>query len=158
VNRKNSGLHKFVATLFYSGFAPVAPGTAGSAVAAVLYFFGCASLGAVGWLVLLAVAFAVGVRTASVMAAEWGEDPGPVVIDEGVGFLFTVALLPHGAGVAIAGFLVFRVLDIFKPPPARQAESLPGGWGIVVDDVVAGIYGNLLLRAGIHGLQWWSGR
>ena len=61
-----------------------------------------------------------------------------------------MAFLPHSLGLAIAGFFVFRILDIAKPLPARQLESLPGGWGIVVDDVVAGIYGNLLLRIGVE--------
>jgi phosphatidylglycerophosphatase A len=72
-----------------------------------------------------------------------------VVIDEAAGLLFTVALLPHGAVTAIAGFLLFRVLDILKPPPVRQLERLPGAWGIMADDVAVGILGNLLLRAGL---------
>ena len=95
---------------------------------------------------MLTVAFAVGVYTADRAAPEWGKDPGQVVVDEGVGFLFTVALLPTGAATAITAFFAFRAFDIFKPPPARQLEALPGGWGIVVDDVVAGIYGNLVIR------------
>jgi phosphatidylglycerophosphatase A len=125
-------------------------------VAAIGYFFFCASLGVVGWLVVLTAAFFIGVYTAGSMAREWGEDPGPVVIDEGVGFLTTVALLPHGAWMAAAGFLLFRALDIVKPPPVRQCERLPGGWGIVVDDLVAGIYGNLLIRAGLYCASWWQ--
>ena len=138
-----------IATLFYSGYAPIAPGTAGTAVVAVLYwlvFLLISPLDTVGWCVVLAIAFAVGVYTADRAAPEWGKDPGQVVIDEGVGFLFTVALLPTGAWTAIVGFFVFRAFDIFKPPPARQLEALPGGWGIVVDDVIAGIYGNLAIR------------
>lgn len=75
------------------------------------------------------------------------EDPGPVVIDEAAGYLFTVAWLPHGPWTAAAGFVLFRVLDILKPPPARQLERIPGGWGIVLDDVAAGVIGHLLLRA-----------
>jgi phosphatidylglycerophosphatase A len=67
-------------------------------------------------------------------------------VDEGIGFFVTVAFLPMDWSTAIAGFFVFRALDIIKPPPARQLEALPGGWGIVIDDVVAGIYGNLVLR------------
>ena len=111
-----------------------------------LFFLVSSPLGVVGWLVVLLVAFAVGVYTADKAAPEWGEDPGQVVVDEGVGFLFTVALLPTDIWTVIVAFFVFRVLDIIKPPPARQLEALPGGWGIVVDDVVAGIYGNLLIR------------
>jgi len=118
-------------------------------VVAVLYwlfFLVSSPLGVVGWLVVLLFAFAVGVYTADKAAPEWGKDPGHVVVDEGVGFLFTVALLPTDIWTVIVAFFVFRVLDIIKPPPARQLEALPGGWGIVVDDVVAGIYGNLLIR------------
>ena len=95
---------------------------------------------------LLLVSFFVAVYTADAMTGEWGKDPGRVVVDEGVGFLVTVAFLPTGWLTVVAGFFVFRVLDLIKPTPARQLEALPGGWGIVVDDVVAGIYGNLALR------------
>ena len=111
-----------------------------------LFFLVSPPLGVVGWLVVLLFAFAVGVYTADKAAPEWGEDPSQVVVDEGVGFLFTASLLPTDIWTVIVAFFVFRVLDIIKPPPARQLEALPGGWGIVVDDVVAGIYGNLLIR------------
>ena len=134
----------------------MASGTVGTALVAVLYwlfFLFSPPLELIGWLVVLVVAFAVGVYTADKAAPEWGKDPGQVVVDEGVGFLFTVALLPTDAWTLIVGFFVFRALDIVKPPPARQLESLPGGWGIVVDDVIAGIYGNLILRVLLY-LGW----
>ena len=67
------------------------------------------------------------------------------MIDEFVGFFVTVSLLPQSALVGIVGFVVFRILDIIKPPPARQVEALSGGWGIVADDVIAGIYGQMIL-------------
>ena len=153
-DRTTFALKKIIATLFFSGFAPLAPGTAGSAVAAVIYYFFCASLGVVGWLVVLTAAFFIGVYTADAMAREWGEDPAPVVIDEGVGLLVTVAFLPHSIWTAIVGFFLFRILDIVKPVPARQFERLPGGWGIVADDVAAGVYGNLLIRAGLYLAGW----
>ena len=143
-------LKKLIATLFFTGYAPLAPATVGSALVAVIYFFFFSSLEVVEWLIVLTAIFFVGVYTAHGMEREWGKDPGRVVIDEAVGYLVTVALLPHSLGLAIAGFFVFRILDIAKPLPARQLESLPGGWGIVVDDVVAGIYGNLLLRIGVE--------
>tara|TARA_B100000029_G_scaffold449584_1_gene472927 strand:+ start:299 stop:706 length:408 start_codon:yes stop_codon:yes gene_type:complete len=134
----------------------VASGTVGTALVAVLYwlfFLFSPPLELLGWLIVLVVAFAVGVYTADKAAPEWGKDPGQVVVDEGVGFLFTVALLPTDAWTLIVGFFIFRALDIVKPPPARQLESLPGGWGIVVDDVIAGIYGNLILRVLLY-LGW----
>jgi phosphatidylglycerophosphatase A len=80
------------------------------------------------------------------------EDPGVVVIDEVVGQWVTLLFLPFTPAVAAAGFVLFRVLDVFKPWPARQLESLPGGWGIMGDDLMAGIYGNLLLPAGLRAL------
>ena len=143
-------LKKLIATLFFTGYAPLAPATVGSALVAVIYFFFFSSLEVVEWLIVLTTIFFVGVYTAHGMEREWGKDPGRVVIDEAVGYLVTVAFLPHSLGLAITGFFVFRILDIAKPPPARQLESLPGGWGIVADDVVAGIYGNLLLRVGVE--------
>lgn len=133
----------------YSGYAPIAPGTAGSAVTAVAYYYLGASLGTLAWVVLVATVTAVSVAASEVMSREWGKDPGRVVADEAAGYLVTVALLPHGFWTAVAGFVVFRVFDIVKPPPVRQLESLPGGWGIVADDVAAGVYGNLLIRAGL---------
>ena len=111
-------------------------------------------LSAFGWCLLLVVGFFVAVYTADVASREWGKDPGRVVVDEGIGFFVTVAFLPAGWWTAIAGFFVFRALDIVKPPPARQREVLPGGGGIVADDVMAGIYGNLILGLLFSQLDW----
>lgn len=80
------------------------------------------------------------------MADQHHPDPSEVVIDEVVGMMVTLAYLPWSFISIGLGFLLFRVFDIIKPPPARQLERLPGGWGIVMDDVVAGIYANLALR------------
>jgi len=80
------------------------------------------------------------------------------VIDEVAGALLTIAGLGHSLPLAVAGFLVFRVLDVVKPPPAYQLQALRGGWGIMADDIMAAIYGNLLLRAA--ALFWpglWNG-
>lgn len=148
---------RVLATGFFSGYVPVAPGTAGTAVAMVPYLAACflaPGIGFLAWCLLLVLTVAVAVRTASAGERAWGPDPGPVVIDEFAGFYFTVAFLPLSPGVGVAGFFIFRVLDILKPPPARASEKLPGGWGVVMDDVIAGIYGNLLIRA---GLALWSG-
>ena len=139
-------LTKLIATLFFTGYAPVAPATVGSALVAVGYYLFGSFLGVAGWLAVLTAVFFLAVYAAQVMEREWGKDPGRVVVDEAVGYLVTVAFLPHSLGLAIAGFVLFRIFDIAKPPPARRLESLPGGWGVVMDDVAAGIYGNLLLR------------
>ena len=88
----------------------------------------------------------VAVWAAGKIADQQHPDPSEVVIDEVVGMMVTLAYLPWSFVSIGLGFLLFRVFDILKPPPARQLESLPGGWGIVIDDVVAGVYANLALR------------
>jgi phosphatidylglycerophosphatase A len=139
-------LARFVATGFGSGYSPVAPGTAGSLVG-LLLFWPLARVH-VGWLALAIVAgFAVGVVASAATAREVGlEDPGIVVVDEVVGMWITLALVPFTPLTAVLGFLLFRVMDVVKPPPARQLEHLHGGLGIMADDVMAGIYANLALR------------
>ena len=151
-------LRRAVGTVLFSGYAPIAPGTAGSAVAAVGYYFLCASLGRAEWMLVLGAAFFVAVYTAGALSREWGDgDPGRVVIDELAGYLVTVAFLPHGMWTAIAGFFVFRFFDIAKPTPIRRLERLPGGWGIVADDIAAGLYGQVLMRLGMAALTWYGG-
>ena len=148
---------RLLATVFFSGYVPVAPGTAGTAAAMVPYLVAgthAPDFGVLAWILFLVVISGVAVYTASAGERAWGPDPGPVVIDEFVGFYVTVAFLPLSPGVGVAGFFIFRILDILKPPPARASEKLPHGWGVVMDDVIAGIYGNLLIRA---GLSMWSG-
>jgi phosphatidylglycerophosphatase A len=137
---------RWVATAFGSGYAPIAPGTAGSAVGLVLFW----PLVGRGWVVQAAacvVLFIVGVAAAGRVAREVGrEDPGLVVVDEVVGMWVTLVGLPFGPFTAGLGFLLFRVADVFKPWPARSLESLHGGLGIMADDVAAGVYANLALR------------
>jgi phosphatidylglycerophosphatase A len=80
------------------------------------------------------------------------KDPGVVVIDEIVGQWIALILIPLCLWTTIGAFLLFRLTDIVKPYPARQLEALPGGWGIVADDLMAGLYANLLLRVAL--LVW----
>ena len=90
--------------------------------------------------------FIVGVWSATEAERHFGGvDPGPVVIDEVVGMLMTLALHPVTIAGALVGFVVFRILDVIKPWPARQLEDLPAGFGIVLDDAMAGVYGNLIV-------------
>ena len=142
-------LRTAIATLFFSGYAPIAPGTAGTAVTAVGYYLFCSSFGWLEWIAVLTIVTLVGVATAGSAERDWGKDPGRVVIDEAAGYLVTVAFLPHGWKTAVIGFFVFRFFDILKPAPVRKLEELPGGWGVVFDDVGAGIYGQLFIRLGL---------
>lgn len=140
-----SFLVRLIATGFFSGYSVIAPGTAGTAVALVIYCL-LPPLGLWAWLAILMGVMLVGTYASYEGEKAWGKDPGYVVIDEVIGFFVTVCFLPQSILMGIVGFFLFRVLDIWKPPPARQAEGLPGGWGIMMDDVFAGIYGNLILR------------
>ena len=115
---------------------------------ALVWYWVGGELTTLQWIILLVVVTGIAVLAAGAESRALGDDdPGPVVIDEAAGYLFTVAFLPHDVWTMAAGFLLFRLLDIIKPPPARQLEGLHGGWGIVLDDVAAGIMGNLLLHA-----------
>jgi phosphatidylglycerophosphatase A len=135
-----------IATGLGSGYAPWAPGTAGSAVGLVL-FWPVAGLAPLGQLTAIAVVSLIGIAAATNVARRLGRhDPGIVVVDEIAGMWVTLALLPLTPLTALAGFLAFRVMDIVKPFPARDLERLPDGWGIVADDLAAGVYANLLVR------------
>jgi phosphatidylglycerophosphatase A len=147
----------WLATGLGAGFFPVAPGTLGSleglAVVLLLKVLPFGRLGHVTALVAVAAAvFATGVWSAGRAENFFGKkDPEPVVIDEVLGQMVTFAAQPVIPWPwLIAGFALFRLLDILKPFPADGAERLPGGWGIMTDDIVAGIYGLLALSL----LRW----
>ncbi len=135
-----------LATSGGAGYAPIAPGTFGSAVGLVIYFL-TRSWNNVSQIALVAAISVIGVWAADVAARHFGrDDPGQVVIDEVAGQLLTLLLTGVGVTGAIVGFLVFRVLDVFKPWPARQFEQLHGGLGIMADDLMVAVYGNILMR------------
>jgi phosphatidylglycerophosphatase A len=139
-------LARLLATGFGSGHAPVAPGTAGSAVG-LLLFWPLASLPVLGQIVACVVGFVLGAYASTHLARELGrKDPGLAVVDEIVGMWVTLVGLPFGPTTALAGFVLFRVMDVVKPWPARDLERLPDGWGIMADDVAAGVYAHLALR------------
>lgn len=149
-------------TVLGSGFLPTAPGTWSSLLAALLF--------AALWLLTLAAGapraaletlVGAGVVVSGWLAVRWGawalghfggSDPRPFTLDEFAGQWVALLALPaayggdyQGLAFAVASqFLLFRVFDVFKPPPARQAERLPAGWGVLTDDLVAGAYANLV--------------
>ena len=137
----------FIATCGYIGYAPVAPGTFGSA-AGLLVFYAVRSSGSIAVeAAAIVILFLLGIWSRTEAEHHFGgTDPGPVVIDEVFGMLITLALLPVNLAGAIVGFLVFRVLDVVKPWPSAQLEHLPGGLGVMADDGMAAIYGNLVMQ------------
>lgn len=135
------------ATGFGSGYIPWASGTWGSAVGLILYYFLFRNLSFVPYLLTLTAWFALSIWSAGEAEKYFGKDSGKIVIDEIVGIFFSLALIPLSWKTGLAAFLLFRLFDIWKPFPARWCQDhLPGGWGVVMDDVVAGIYANLILQ------------
>jgi len=139
-----------IATWFGCGRVPVAPGTMGSLGAIPLYLL-VAPAGRSGVAAAAVAVTAVGIWAASIVANELGtEDPQVVVVDEVAGTLVTLLPMRHASWPAIAaGVLLFRLFDIVKPWPIRNLERLPGGWGVVLDDIGAG----LLAAAVMLGLR-----
>jgi phosphatidylglycerophosphatase A len=146
----------FIATCGYIGYAPVAPGTFGSA-AGLLVFFAIRSTQSMALeLAAIAAIFAIGLWAGTVAEHHFGGvDPGPVVLDEVFGMLITLALLPVNVAGAVAGFFVFRVFDVIKPWPSARFERLPGGLGVMADDGMAAIYANLVMQGLIRLLPDW---
>ncbi|MDR0413447.1 MAG: phosphatidylglycerophosphatase A [Dysgonamonadaceae bacterium] len=149
--------HKTIATGFGSGYFPKAPGTAGAALAAFLWWIlsvtplsSCALASVTA--VLIVVFTGLGVWSSGVMAAVWNdEDPSRVTIDEMVGVWIPLLAVKDGnIYYMICAFVLFRLFDIFKPFGIRKMEKIKGGWGIMMDDIVAGIYSLLILA----GIQW----
>jgi phosphatidylglycerophosphatase A len=137
----------FVATCGYLGYVPIAPGTFGSAAGLGVFYAVRSTESVAVELAVIAILFAVGIWSGTVAEQHFGGiDPGPVVMDEVVGMLITLALLPVNANGAIVGFLIFRVLDVVKPWPSAGFEKLPGGLGVMADDGMAALYGNLVMR------------
>jgi phosphatidylglycerophosphatase A len=139
----------FICTFGYVGYFPVAPGTIGSVAGLVVYALlrlsGARPFVDLGLVLLL---FAAGVWSGTHAERHFGTtDPGPGVIDEVVGMVITLWLQPVSGPVALAGFIIFRILDVVKPWPASRLERLHGGLGMMADDAMAAVYANLALRA-----------
>ncbi|MEK7729554.1 MAG: phosphatidylglycerophosphatase A [candidate division KSB1 bacterium] len=143
-------LSRFLATVGFIGYVPFAPGTAGSLVATLAFMLMPTYLSPVPFTLGSLAFFLLAVWAADRHASVHNPDPSEVVIDEVMGMVVAIAFLPLTPAVLIASFVLFRVFDIAKPFPVRQFEKLPGGWGIVMDDVMAGVYANVVLRAGMH--------
>jgi phosphatidylglycerophosphatase A len=153
--------HAVLATGLFSGYSPVAPGTAGTVVAIPLYLL-FVRTGWIPYVFVSLILFFVGIQGATrIEDAMQKQDPKIVVIDEIVGYLVTMFLLPQWGVFAlfgfqipkqwvlpVLGFFVFRVFDIVKPYPARKLDENPNlqGFGIMIDDVFAGIYSNIVLQ------------
>jgi phosphatidylglycerophosphatase A len=139
-----------VTSLFGIGYVPVAPATVASAVMALLiYLLGAPST--TGFLVLLPILYVSGAALSGLAERDWGRDSGKIVIDEVLGFLVSIAFVSIGdfggeGGGLILAFFMFRFFDIVKPFPVGWSQTLAGGWGVMTDDLLAGVYTNIFLR------------
>jgi phosphatidylglycerophosphatase A len=141
----------FLATGFYGGYAPFAPGTVGTAVG-VAFFWWFSHFSPFLYLVttIAFVFFSAWVADKGEQALQQKDAPA-IVIDEISGFLVTMLFVPCSLTMVLAGFLLFRGFDIGKVFPSRWIErTIPGGWGVVLDDVVAGVYANIVLQGVRH--------
>ncbi len=134
------------------GMSPAASGTVASLVTVVVWFF-LPAAPRVEWVAAVGVA-SIGVWSSGRFARSTGRhDPSDVVIDEVGGMWLTLAGMPHEPLIAAFGFALFRIFDIVKPPPIRQCERLPGGWGIMLDDLAAGLLARAVLVVGLYWLR-----
>lgn len=142
---------RLVATGLYTGYSPFVPGTVGTLPALLLVLVlghYPITLHAVG-----VVMFFLSVWAAGAAEHLFGHDSKKIVIDEWAGMFFSVALMPFSWPNYLIAFFAFRLFDVVKLPPARNFEKLPGGWGVTMDDVAAGIQANIITRVIIYALR-----
>ena len=137
---------RLVSSVFYIGYLPVAPGSLGSFAALFLYYFVKDNplLMGVAIVICLLLGFLTAGRAEDLFG---GKDASEIIIDEFTGMLVALYLLPSTMGYAVSAFLLFRFFDIVKPNPINRLEKLEGGLGVMSDDLLAGVYTNLILQA-----------
>lgn len=141
-----TGWYHLLGSFVFTGHAPWASGTVGSAAALAVYWvLPFTDNGTLTLLVALAALF-LGLPAAASLARRYGDDPSVVVLDEAVGMWIALAYLPKTWLFALGAFLLFRLFDIVKPQPARYFDNMRGAAGIMMDDVIAGIYANLVMQ------------
>lgn len=146
---KNNSFEKFIGSGFYTGYFPVASGTVGSIAAIIIYLIpGFEELIII---IPATISFMIyGIYLGTKFEAEYGKDPAQCTIDEVVGTWISLIALPKTIWIITAAFFLWRILDIVKPPPARNLEKLKGGLGIMIDDVVSGIYTLIIMHLVVY--------
>jgi phosphatidylglycerophosphatase A len=140
---------KAFASGLFSGYSPVASGTVGSAVGLAFYAIpGFEQLYVI--VPLCVIVFFLGVKASDSMEKVYGNDPSEVTIDEVLGMWISLVYLPKRILVAVLAFLIFRLLDIVKPYPARRFDNVRGGYGVMLDDVISAIYTNLIVQLAVY--------
>lgn len=147
---------KFLTTGFYSGYSPFAPGTMGALVATTMWIiasiFICYVPLQIATLLCICIFTLISIQPINRLEKTWGEDPSKVVVDEMVGVWICLLAVPHTELFSlrywiytIMAFALFRLFDIWKPLYIRKMEDIQGGWGVMMDDILAGIYGAIVI-------------
>jgi phosphatidylglycerophosphatase A len=139
---------RMIATFFGAGYVTKVSGTVGSLLALVILWFLPPVNGWWLWIGLPTL-FLIGVWASTRAETYLGHDANSILIDEIVGQWLALAFMPKRAVIWFVGFFLFRAFDVLKPFPVNKSQKLPGGWGIMVDDVLAGLYALILIRIGL---------
>lgn len=140
-------LHRLIATVFGIGYVEKGGGTIAAAVCCIIWLLIPAGDFTNSWQVLLTITISVlGVWSGNVVEAMWGKDSNKIVIDEFAGMMITLLFIPVQFKFVLSGLVLFRFFDIAKPLFIKKMELLPEGWGVMADDILAGLYANLLLQ------------
>ncbi len=142
---KKNQIARLISTFFYAGYFPFAPGTFASLITLAIIWFLIPPF----FYILLPISiglFCLSVWSATKGEEFFGKDGSPIVIDEVTGMVISLIFVPKDVKSFVGAFLLFRLFDIIKPSPARRMERLKGGWGVTLDDVIAGIYAILSLQ------------
>ena len=142
-------LERLFGSGFFSGYIPIAPGTFGSLVALAIYLIPGFENPTI-LLTLISLFSIMGVYTGNKFEKVYGKDPAQCTIDEMVGMWITLLFIPKYIWYILIAFIIWRILDIIKPFPANIVEKIKGGWGIMLDDIVAGIYSLILVHIIIY--------
>jgi phosphatidylglycerophosphatase A len=136
---------KIIGSGFFTGYIPVTSGTFGSLIAIFIYWIpGFEQLQII--LPAIAIIFIYGVYVSSKFEKVYGKDPSECTVDEVVGAWIALIAVPKTILLTLTSFFIWRTLDIIKPFPARDSEKLPGGWGIMIDDVISGFYSLIIVH------------
>ena len=139
-------LANWVSSVFKIGYLPIAPGTWGSLAAVVLWYLIIESISTITFIVTIIIIFILGVYTSSITERYSAQkDPSVIVIDEWVGQWIALLFLPKSLLLGLVTFILFRLFDIWKPFPIKTLDKMPSGWGIMLDDALAGFYALLVL-------------
>lgn len=142
---KLNPIEKFVGSGFYTGYIPLASGTFGSIAGLLIYFI--PNFERLYIIIPAILIFTIwGIKLGSKFEEVYGKDPAECTIDEVVGMWITLLFVPKNIWNALIAFVVWRSMDIIKPFPARKSESLPGGLGIMMDDIISGIYALIIVH------------